>query len=368
MDVAQQVQSLDRRTLTPLIRQALRRDDAELVRWEYRAIPSLLGAAALSTVYRLSGTARVGGEAQPWSLILKALTRPIAPVAGWDREVPAFRSGLLDDLPAGLAAPRCFAIEERPEAIWFWQEDVAEEGNARWPVARFALAARHLGRFSGPSLVAGPLPDAPWLSRATLQGRVDGNAAFWAGQLPVRDQTLLDRLFPADLLDRSRQVWEERHELLALLACLPQTLVHGDADRRNLFARRGPDGAEETVAIDWAWLGVAALGADLVNLVAASALWFQADTDDLPALAEACVPAYGAGLADAGWSGDARLPRVGFAVATALRYGPCGPFAMILQHPERARASGYVLADRMALVQRFAFDQLDAVRGDIAAL
>ena len=40
-----------------------------------------------------------------------------------------------------------------------------------WPVARFGLAARHLGRFSGRSLVGHPLPDAPWLSRAVLRGR-----------------------------------------------------------------------------------------------------------------------------------------------------------------------------------------------------
>jgi hypothetical protein len=40
-------------------------------------------------------------------------------LAGWDREALAFRSGLLDDLPAGLDAPCCFAIGERPEAVWF---------------------------------------------------------------------------------------------------------------------------------------------------------------------------------------------------------------------------------------------------------
>lgn len=368
MDVTQQVQALDQHTLTPLVRQALRRDDAELAGWEYRAIPSLLGPAALSLVYRLSGTARVGGEMRPWSLILKALTRPAEPTAGWDREILAFRSGLLDDLSAGLAAPRCFATEERPEAVWLWQEDVAGAGDDRWPVARFALAARHLGRFSGRSLVAGPLPEASWLSRTILRAPLDGHAAFWAGELPVHDQELLDRLFPGDLLDRSRRVWGERHHLLALLDRLPQTLVHGDADRRNLFARRDPAGADETAAIDWAWLGVAALGADLINLVAASALWFQADTRDLPALAEACLAGFGAGLADAGWAGDPRLPQITFAVGAALRYGPCGPFAAILHYPERARASGYALVDRLAVVQRFAFEQLDAVRGDIALL
>jgi hypothetical protein len=374
MDIAQQVQALDHRTLTPLIRQALRQDDAELLDWEQRRIPHLLGDAALSRVYRLTGTASVGGETRPWSIILKALTRPAEPVPGWDREIMAFRSGLLDDLPHGLAAPRCFAIEERPEAVWLWQEDVAEEGEDRWSPARFALAARHLGRFSGRSLVAGPLPDAPWLNRATLRGRADGNAAFWSGQAPVRDEALRDRLFPADLFARALRVWDERHHLLDALDRLPQALAHGDADRRNLFARRGAGGADETVAIDWAWLGVVPLGTDLVNLVAASALWFQADPHDLPALADACLAGFADGLADAGWRGDARLARVGFALGTALRFGPCGPAAIMLQYPEMARATTggtrarqEELADRMALVQRFAYDELDAVWDDIAA-
>lgn len=375
MDVAQQVQALDHHTLVPLVRRALRRDDAELVGWEHRAIPSLLGAAALSTVYRLTGTARVGEVTRPWSLILKALARPADPAEGWDREIAAFRSGLLDDLPVGLAAPRCFAIEERPEVVWLWQEDVAEEATGRWPLARFALAARHLGRFSGRSLVAGPPPDAPWLSRGVLRGRAEWNTAFWDGQIPARDPAMLDRLFPGDLRDRARRAWAERYALLDALDRLPQALVHGDADRRNLFARRGADGADETVAIDWAWLGVAALGEDLTDLVAASALWFQADPRDLPALAEVCLAGFGAGLADAGWRGDPRLARVGFAVGTALRTGPCGAIALMVRHAELGRSpvpapeDGLAeAADRMAIVQRFAYDQLDAVRGDIAAL
>ena len=68
--------SIDALTLVPLVRQVVGRDDAELVGWEQHQFQSLLGPAALSKVYRLSGTARVGGEARPWSIILKALTRP----------------------------------------------------------------------------------------------------------------------------------------------------------------------------------------------------------------------------------------------------------------------------------------------------
>jgi hypothetical protein len=155
---------------------------------------------------------------------------------------------------------------------------------------------------------------------------------------------------------------------------LPQTLVHGDADRRNLFARRGPAG-DETVAIDWAFTGVAAVGEELVNLVAASVLWFQADAAALPALADRCLEGYAAGLADAGWRGDPRLARVGFAVGAALRYGPllAGPIARWGEAGLDAmmRGVGHSADESLACwaaVRRLAFDRLDAAEPLIASL
>ena len=95
MDIDQQVQALDHPTLKPLVRRVLDQEDAELLGWEQRAIPSLLGSAALSLVYRLNGTARVGDETRPWSLILKVLKRPAQPSPGWDR--PSVRSASWPD-------------------------------------------------------------------------------------------------------------------------------------------------------------------------------------------------------------------------------------------------------------------------------
>jgi hypothetical protein len=80
------------------------------------------------------------------------------------RERLAFTSGLLADLP-GLGAPRCFGAEERADgATWLWLEDVPEAGPSRWPVARYATAARHVGEMNGAYLAGRPLPDHPWLS------------------------------------------------------------------------------------------------------------------------------------------------------------------------------------------------------------
>src|SRR5207237_402832 len=80
------------------------------------------------------------------------------------REALAYASGLLDDLPGGIAAPRCFAVEERTdESCWLWLEEVGDRHGSRWPLSQYARAARALGRFNGAYLAGRALPAYPWL-------------------------------------------------------------------------------------------------------------------------------------------------------------------------------------------------------------
>jgi hypothetical protein len=381
MDSDLQLEVLAHTSLNAVVRRALDDAGAEVEAWDATRIHGGVGAAS-GGVYRFSGTARSArGSARPWSLVLKVLQAPTAgmtyasiAVDGWNREVMTYQSGLLAALPAGLAAPRCFDIGEHAGLVWLWLEDVADQVGPRWPVARFALAARHLGRLNGTYLTARPLPDYAWLQRTLLRWRVERNIAFWAAFDDEPDAAWLRRCWPVDLGARARQLWQRREVLLDLLDRLPQTLVHGDADRRNLFARLGPVG-EETVAIDWAFTGVAAVGEEVVNLVIASVLWFQADAATLPYLADHCIEGYVAGLGDAGWRGDPRLAQAGFIVAGALRYGPlvAGPIA---QWGETGvdglvRGVGHSVEEWLtcwAAVRRFTFDQFDEAQTLIDSL
>ena len=55
----------------------------------------------------------------------------------WDREAEAYASGLLETLPRGLAAPRCFGVDRHDGTLWIWLEDIGDD-TATWDVERYA--------------------------------------------------------------------------------------------------------------------------------------------------------------------------------------------------------------------------------------
>ena len=178
-----------------------------------------------------------------------------------------------------------------------WLEDLVDTAGPSWPLARFALAARHLGRFNGTYLDGRPLPNDAWLNQRLLRTRADRNAAFWSNLDAVRGLPLFRRGWPDDLGERAFSLFQERHVLLDLLERLPQTLRHADAGRRNLFARDSGS-TRETVAIDWAYTGVGPIGEEVAPLVVASAIWFNGVTPaELPELDAIAFEALRRGIA-----------------------------------------------------------------------
>ena len=113
------LQSIDELTLTPIVRQVLRRDGVHLLHWQVSQLGGGAGNPVSMGLYRFAGSGLDRDERVPWSVILKIIQSP-ANVGWknmgegddpthwnyWKREPLVYRSDLLATLPAGVAAPR----------------------------------------------------------------------------------------------------------------------------------------------------------------------------------------------------------------------------------------------------------------------
>jgi hypothetical protein len=318
-----QLAAIDQATLTPLVQSALGSKTVEVTDWESEQLHG--GIAVGTAVYRLSGQGRDQHQTIPWSLILKILRSGVgsADVSAWDyykREAEAYQSGWLDDQSGGLVAPRCFGVLDHPDGTcWMWLEEVAEGIGLQWPLEQYGVVARHLGQFNGAYLVDRPLPDWPWLSSNWLRHYVEQSVPAME---PLRDAQASPwgrRWLPEKDSDRFFHLWEERALYSDALNRLPQTICHFDAFRRNLFARKTADGDDQTVAIDWAFVGRGAIGADLNPLVWMSIALGGVELDKSQELEEIVFEGYLEGLREVGWQGDPQQVRLGY-LAASVRY------------------------------------------------
>lgn len=321
-------------TLTPLVRQALDNETIEVIDWSYQLIQ---GGFADQTVgghgtYRFAGQAQAGEQRLTWSLILKVLGKSHntgsddpADWNYWKREILAYQSGLLDNLPGGLSAPRCFGVIEYPnQEFWIWLEEISEAIGAEWPMAQYALAARHLGQFNGAYLMGYPIPAAAWLTQGRVRNWLKLGDPILRDLRRLAEHPLIRRWLTGNSLDRTLALWAYREQLIDRLDRLPRSLCHHDAFRRNLLARRDRHGTSQTVAVDWSMVGTGAIGEEIAPLIAVSLQFFEVDIAQAAELEATVFENYLAGLSDAGWRGDPRLVRFGFTAAAALFLGVGG--------------------------------------------
>ena len=330
------IREIDSTILTDPVRRALDSPTAEIHRWEHHPIRYINTEVSNLGLHRFRGTARVRGEECRWSIVLKAVDAPIRDLdpASWNyhrREILAYEEGLLTELPGGLSAPRCLGIQKFPEGIcWLWLEDVLNPDSLPWSLPEYGLVARHLGQFNGAYLLGQPLPTHPWLSQNWMRGWLSyyetsnqevlgliQNVHFW-------EHSSLCAVFPHRITDEILRLWASYPSLLNILDQLPRTYCHLDAYRPNLFLQRELQGATRTIAVDWVFTGIAAVGEEIANLLAASLIWLEYDAADAKSLDEAVFSGYLNGLRDAGWQGDSQLVRLGYTAACTLRWGMVG--------------------------------------------
>jgi hypothetical protein len=254
----------------------------------------------------------------------------------WKREWLAFDTGLLEQLPGRLRAPRRLLTTERDDReCWIWMEDVAGRTGRRLQLEDYGQIAYALGTTQG-AFVAGAadLPDAEWLSRGWLRGWVDSCARLVAA---VDDdaQWSDDRLRGLDdLRPRIRRLWEAREDLLAISEAAPATVSHWDFWPANLHV----DGAD-VVAVDWSQVGIGCLAQDL-DQITLDTVWMQVRPDEsIAGLERLVLDGYLRGLVESGCAVDGALLRHRYAASAAARYAWMGGAQpAILADPDLLRA------------------------------
>ena len=326
---------LDRARLTSVAAGALGRSIDALGDWAVSPLGYTVFNPVSQGIFRVTGTALSGGTSRPWSAVLKICRAPsdeelteatadrravLLDTLRWDREGDAYASGLLETLPDGLAAPRSLGVDRHDGTLWIWLEDVADDA-AAWDVARYALAARHLGRLGGEYLAGRQLPQHEWLSRGWIRSWSKYFSRTMPAMLEADDlwaQPLVVELFDRDARDELRRLWSMRERWWSALDGLPLALSHLDAFRGNLMSRMAR-GRVETVAIDWAFVGIAPVAADAATLVVAS-LFYHGDHLDPNELTSATLDATAEGLRDVGYRVSAAELERAFAINAVARW------------------------------------------------
>ncbi|MEZ4670652.1 MAG: phosphotransferase [Anaerolineae bacterium] len=323
---ASRLQSVDDVILTPVVRRAIDRPDATILTWRYQTVSGGFGGGLGGTfIYRFDGEVRFGMENRHWSVILKIIHARTGEALNsthyWKREFEIYQSGWLDDLPGRFRAVKIYETTEYPgEACWVWMEDVRSDLKQPWPNEHYGVAARHLGQFNGTYLMGRPIPEADWLGTAWLR-----NIAQTAEQhVPriqnmLRDPELLPFL-PSNAEELFNRLWDERERFLNALDQLPQTFCHQDPVARNLFVLRAADGNYDTIAIDWAFVGRAAVGMDIAVPLVIGLGFIEIDAADALELKTMMYSSYLEGLRDTGWDGDPRNVQLGFVASAVGKY------------------------------------------------
>jgi hypothetical protein len=373
------VQAITNETLTPLVCKVVgeetavaphafagagtSRGQAVITQWQIEPIHGGWGGAIGGTaLYRFSGQTEQHGA---WSLVLKILYErqgetELSPYY-WKREYELYRSGLLNQLPdTGLMPPIIYGFEDFQSSCWVWMADIEEEKES-WSLDDYYTVSRRLGRFNGAYLFDVPIPDEAWLSDRWHCAIVPPLADTFERLDDYLQHPLAQRALPLADKEAILAIWQEWERFCDVLSTLPQTFCHLDAFRRNIFHRE-----QNSILIDWAMAGRAAIGEELVTMVSLSIFFAEYPADYADALDRAVFAGYIAGLRDVGWRGDERLARLGYCCAMVLR-GLAGveqdlnllvnedrhaQFRQMLAQKDRATAMENI-ADNFARVRRF---------------
>jgi hypothetical protein len=328
-DLPAALRSINKSKLSEIVRQAVDRPGFQIQGWRTRNLDGKDGNPTSLGLFRFEGIGVDGDEWLDWSVVLKVIQSPtnlgyVNNGEGedpnqwnyWKRDLLIYQSGWLDGLPEGITAPKCFeAVEVPGNVAGIWLEDIVDSYSFAWPLHRYALAARHLGRLNGIYISRRGLPAFPWLGKKRIRQWL---ASFPWEKFPW-DHPQVWQQYPNPELDSFRNLIQDHERFLAKLEQLPKTVGIGDTNPANLISRHTPRKLEQTVALDWSFSGIEALGDDLGQLVYGT--YRNLRTYRLNDISDTLFTSYINGLQDSGCKIDPQLVRFGYVTAAAFHVG-----------------------------------------------
>ena len=332
-NLIEQLKEIDQSVLTDVVRRDQNDSDLVILDWTVEPLSHQKIIDTTGGLFCFSGRSQSTEGAQPWKVVLKCINNPNSSKQDprgwsyWQREILAFKSGFLAQLPAGVRAPRFYGVMENENGAWVWMEHIREVTGKQWSLEYFQRTARQLGVSQGKYLHQTPLTDQPWLSQFFFRN-VWSPEGFWSGFMnPASEENawqspITQSGFDAQQKSRILQLLDEKERFFDVNDRLPQVLCHYDASRRNfMWSRSLQTGEEELIGIDWAFTGIGALGNDLGELIGTSMFFFEYSPTDAETLEAAVLEGYLAGLADNGVTIDARLVRLGYLISLSFWMG-----------------------------------------------
>jgi Phosphotransferase enzyme family len=286
----------------------------------------------------------------------------------WKREWLVYQAPRLRALNGSLRPPACLDTGAgRDERLWMGLEDQAHHDDRPWPLERFGTVSRHIGTFNAEFLDKAERPVDDWLSWNFIQGWTERSGPHLAQLTSLLGNPLMAQTYSPQSVDELTRLWEGRHSLYRVLNELPQTLCHLDLNGRNVFFT----GDDHTVAIDWAYAGIAPLGQELAALVGGSLLLLEAPFGRADELETLCVRNYLDGLKACGWSGSERDAELGYLISLVLRMG-IGPIIAAVTvgmnedlHAYAQQVFGHPVSEYLKSVSRvaeFSLKRIDRIR------
>lgn len=329
--------AIDPAILQDVVRQDRRNPSLEITNWSVKRL-SDKGIINPNGLWLFRGEGDDGSGSQSWSVVLKILERPEEETPPsdlwfWKREFLLVKSGLIEHLPPPIKAPRFYRVEETPVGAWLWQEYIENQRPDPWTPGDYAFAAYQLGLWNGAYVCGTPLPEEPWFTRRHYH-------SWYRNTNPEQDLLfpLNQKYILGDTRKRYEQLWEEHELYYQILETLPQAFSHFDSQRRNLFIRKGSNGPEELVLVDWAVCGFGPLGAELFALIGMSAALLEWPPAETGGLAQAVFGSYLRGLSVSGWSGEADQVRLAYTAWMAVYFGVVFPNIFTIWCTTDARA------------------------------